>query len=186
MRIRFFWPVCGLWVAMLASTARSDVDPADYQLKSSVRSEQERARLEAGFALDRQQEAAAQQQEEDRAAQQRLAEKAAWDALPYPLRLTRTRCTACHLADNYVNQRHNRVGWELVILRMQYLNQAVLEPGERTVVAQYLAQSYPAEGLAAWAEGLQQLAALLVPLGCWWVWLLLRPRLGKLRRGSSV
>ncbi len=152
----------------------ADIDPADYELKTSVRSEKERKRLEAAFAVDRAREAELQRQEEDREASRLAAEKAAWEALPASVRLTRTRCTACHSADNFVNQRHNRIGWELVVLRMQVLNEAPIGPGERSVIAAQLAESYPASGSTAWVEALQQLAVALLPVCFWLVWKILR------------
>lgn len=159
--------VCGL----MPGIGLADIDPAEYELKTSVRSEKERKRLQAEFAREQQQEAEIQRQDDERETRRQAAEKAAWEALPYPLRLTRTRCTACHAADNFVNQRHNRIGWELVVLRMQVLNEAALGPGERSVIAAQLAESYPASGSAAWMEALQQLAVALLPV---WLWLILK------------
>lgn len=156
----------------------ADVDPADYELKTSVRSEKERKRLEAAFAVDRAREAELQKQEEEREAARLAAEKAAWEALPAPVRLMRTRCTACHAADNFVNQRHNRIGWELVVLRMQVLNEAVLGPGERSMIAAQLADSYPVSGSAAWMEALQQLAVAMLPVWLWLAWKISRARRG--------
>jgi hypothetical protein len=156
----------------------ADVDPADYELKTSVRSEKERKRFEAAFAADRAREAELRRQEEEREAARLAAEKAAWEALPVSVRLMRTRCTACHASDNFVNQRHNRIGWELVVLRMQVLNEAALGAGERSVIAAQLAESYPATGRAAWVEALQQLAVALLPFGFWLVWKSVRTRRG--------
>ena len=156
----------------------ADVDPAEYELKTSVRSEKERKRLEAAFAVDRAREAELQKQEEEREAARLAAEKAAWEALPAPVRLMRTRCTACHTADNFENQRHNRIGWELVVLRMQVLNEAALGPRERSVIAAQLAEFYPARGSAAWTEALQQLAVVLLPVWLWVCWKFLRLRHG--------
>ncbi|MDP2823415.1 MAG: hypothetical protein Q8O52_12165 [Sulfuritalea sp.] len=156
----------------------ADIDPAEYELKTSVRSEKQRKRLEAGFAADRAREAELQSQEEEREGRRLAAEKAAWEALPLPARLTRTRCTVCHAADNFENQRHNRVGWELVILRMQVLNEAPLATGERGAIAAHLAQTYPATGSAALIEALQQLAVALFPVWFWLVWKIARSRFG--------
>lgn len=156
----------------------ADIDPAEYELKTSVRSESERKRLQAEFAREQQQEAERQRQDDEREARRQAAEKAAWEALPYPLRLTRTRCTACHAADNYANQRHNRIGWELVILRMQHFNEAQLRVGERGMIAAHLAEAYPATGRAALSEALQQFAVALLPFWLWLVWKILRPRHG--------
>lgn len=156
----------------------ADVDPADYELKTAVRSEKERKRLEAAFVVDRAREVERQKQEEEREASRLAAKKAAWDALPASVRLIRTRCTVCHAADNFKNQRHNRIGWELVILRMQVLNDAPINPGERSVIAAKLAESYPATESAAWVEALQQLAVALLPVCFWLIWKTLWARHG--------
>ena len=176
MRLAWRLMLLSLLTCLVPRAGLADVDPADYELKTSVRSEKERKRLEAAFAVDRAREAELQRQEAEREAARLAAEKAAWDALPASVRLMRTRCTACHTADNFVNQRHNRIGWELVVLRMQVLNEAPLGSGERGVIAAQLAESYPASGRAAWVEALQQLAAALLPFGLWLTWKFLRAR----------
>lgn len=180
--MRFYRHVILLWLlcCLAARPAFADIDPADYELKTSVRSEKKRKQLEAEFEAEKKTEAARQKQEEDIEAQRIAAEKAAWEALPYPVRLTRTRCATCHVADDYVNQRHNRAGWELVILRMQYMNKAPLAAGERSVIAAYLTESYPATGSAALIEALLQLAVALSPAWLWFAWKH-RSRLGRRR-----
>lgn len=156
--------------------ARADIDPAEYQLKSSVRSAKDSQELQAEFEADRQKEAARRKLEEESAARHLAAEKAAWEALPHAVRLTRSRCAGCHVEGNYMNQRHNRLGWELVILRMQHLNAASLATGERSVIAAHLAQTYPATGGALLIEALQQLAAALTPVWLWLAWNTTRSR----------
>ena len=175
---RCFTGLCmTVWLAGQPATA--DIDPAEYQLQSSVRNDQERKRLQAEFEVDRQKEAALQRRDEEATAQQQAADKAAWDRLPYPVRLTQTRCTLCHEALNYANQRHNRVGWELVMLRMQYVNEATIGAGERSVIAAHLAEAYPALGVESLVEALQQLAVLLSPLWLWLAWKVTRSRWGR-------
>lgn len=175
---RWFRFLC-LLICLTPRPGMADIDPAEYELKTSVRSEKERQRLQAEFAREQQQEAERQRQEDEREARRLAAEKAAWEALPYALRLTRTRCTACHAADNFANQRHNRIGWELVILRMQHFNEAQLGAGERSLIAAHLAEAYPASGKAALGEALQQLFVALLPFWFWLVWKILRPRHGR-------
>ncbi|MBI4936670.1 MAG: hypothetical protein HY846_00345 [Nitrosomonadales bacterium] len=165
------------WLAPQLGLA--DIDPAEYGLKSSVRSEKERQRLQAEFHTDKKREAELQRQEEEIEARRLAAEKAAWDALPYPVRLTKSRCTTCHIADYYTRQRHNRIGWGLVNLRMQYWNGVALTAEERVAIADYLAESYPAAGAAAMLEALLQLAVPLLPLWLWLAWKITRSRFGK-------
>ncbi len=171
----------GLLGWLLSQPAVADIDPAEYELKTSVRSEQERKRLQAEFEVDKQREADRQRMEEEGETRRRAAENAAWEALPYPIRLTRSRCTACHVAGYYMSQRHNRIGWELVILRMQYLNEAPLAAGEPSAIATHLGETYPATGGAALMEALQQLAMALSPVWLWLGWKITRSRLGKRR-----
>lgn len=178
------FPLFGLLACLVPRPGHADIDPSEYELKTSVRSEKERKRLEAGFAADRAREAELQKLEDDREARRLAAAKAAWDALPASVRLTRTRCTACHAADKFENQRHNRIGWELVVLRMQVLNDARLGPGERDVIAAQLAESYPASGSAAWREALQQFVLALLPVWFWIAWRVGRSRFGKGNRES--
>lgn len=178
MRLAWRLMLLFLLTCLVPRVGYADVDPADYELKTSVRSEKERKRLDAAFAVDRAREAELQRQEEEREAIRLAEEKAAREALPASVRLLRTRCTACHAADNYMNQRHNRIGWELVVLRMRVLNEASLGAGERSVIAAQLAESYAATGRAAWVEALQQLAVALLPVWLWLVWKILRARNG--------
>ena len=169
-------------VCMLACLAplggHADIDDREYEFKQSVRSAAERKRLEVEFQAARQAEAELARQEAAQEARRLAAEKAVRDALPFPVRLTQARCTTCHSENNYLNQRHNRVGWELVILRMQVFNAAQLDAGERGIIAGHLAQTRPAAGHDALLESLQQLAALLLPAAVWLGWKFARSRLG--------
>lgn len=162
-----------------AFQASADIDPSDYELKTAVRSEQERNRLKAIFEADMKAEAEQRRQAAEAEAQRIAKEKAAWELLPYPVRLTGTRCAACHIAGNFKEQRHNRIGWELVVLRMQYLNAVKLGDGERGVIAAHLAQIYPVTGFEAVMEALLQ---LLPPIGLWLIWRAVRARLHRRRR----
>lgn len=159
----------------------ADIDPSEYELKTAVRSEKERERLKAEFEADKKRAAALQREEDEKEVNRLAAEKAAWEALPYPAQLTQTRCTVCHATDDYVNQRHNRIGWELSILRMQYLNDAPLAAGERGVIASHLAEIYPATGGAALIEVLLQLAAALFPVWLWFTWKITHLKFGRRR-----
>lgn len=162
------------------SPAWADIDPTEYEPKTSVRSEKERNRLKTIFEADRKIEAEQQKLAAEAEAQRLAAEKAAWEALPYPVRLTLTRCTGCHVADDYMNQRHNRIGWELSVLRMQYMNNAPLAVGERGVIAAHLTESYPATGSAALIEALLQLAATS-PVWLFLIWKATRSQFGRRR-----
>jgi hypothetical protein len=182
MRAGHFFATLCCGACLAAMPALADIDPSEYEVRSSVRSEKERRRLESDFESDRRKEGELQKQAEAEAVQKLAAEKAAWEALPYPVRLTQLRCTICHEAENYVKRRHNRVGWELVLLRMQYLNDTPLGQGERGLIAAHLTEAYPAEGAAAVVEVLQQAGVLLFPLLLWSSWRLIRAR----RKGHAA
>ncbi len=181
MRFKKSFTFLYLLGSLVAQPGLADIDPADYALKSAIRTEKERKRLQAEFDADKKREAELQRQEEEIEARRLASEKAAWEALPYPVRLTRTRCTVCHVAGYYGNVRHNRIGWELVNLRMQYLNDAPLAAGERSMIAAHLTETYPVTGGAALVEALLQIAAALLPLWLWLAWKITRSRLGKSR-----
>ncbi len=68
------------WLAVQPVLA--DIDPADYALKSAVRSEEEHKRLQAEFDADKKREADLQRQEAEIEARRLAAEKIAWEALP--------------------------------------------------------------------------------------------------------
>lgn len=156
----------------------ADIDESEYEIKKSVRSATERKRLEIEFQAAQQAEAELARQEAAQETRRLATEMAAREALPFPVRLTQARCTTCHSEDNYIQQRHNRIAWELVILRMQVLNGAELDGGERGIIADHLAQIRSATGHDALLESLQQLATLLLPAVLWLGWKLTRSRLG--------
>lgn len=173
--------VC-LLVCLAPLCSQADIDDREYEFKKSVRSAAERKRLENEFKAAQQAESESERQSAAQDARRLAAAIAAYEALPYPLRLTQARCTSCHTEDNYINQRHNRLGWELVILRMQLLNDAELGAGERGIIADHLALISSATGHDALLESLQQLAALLLPAVLWLGWKFARAHLGSKRR----
>lgn len=175
-------PLACLLIFLAPLCSQADIDDREYEFKKSVRSAAERKRLENEFKAAQQAEAGLERQAAEQEARRLAVEKAAYEALPYPLRLTQARCTTCHTEDNYINQQHNRLGWELVILRMQLLNDAELYAGERGIIADHLAQISPATGRDALLEPLQQLAALLAAAVLWLGWRFVRARLGSKRR----
>ena len=170
--------VCTLML-LVPAHGHADIDDREYEVNKAVRSAQERQRIEYEFRAAREREAVQERAEAETEARRLAAERAAWEALPFPVRLTHSRCTtSCHTEENYVGRRHNRIGWELVILRMQYLNDAELQDGERGIIAAHLAEAYPATGRAAVIEALQQLVVALLPFWFWLVWKILRSRHG--------
>lgn len=62
------------------------------------------------------------------------------------------RCTRCHNAENFHDKRYGRIGWELVMLRMQFLNGARFEQGERARIRTYLLERKRAEPIWEFGE----------------------------------
>lgn len=133
-----------LVLAAAMAPARAEMEAGDYQVRESLGSpeEQERARrqIEAEIEAERQRAA------ERAAAEQADAAAAAarWAALPPDMRRLKTRCTVCHADENYAGKAYGWLGWQAVILRMQWLNGAALEPGDRDALARHLADTRPA------------------------------------------
>ena len=127
-----------------AGIAGADIDPKEYAAPGAVMSskppERLRAEIEAEIEAERRREAERIQAEQE-AARQRERELA---ARPLAVRLLERRCTVCHEPAYFEDREYTRLGWELVILRMQLLNGAELGAGERSIIAAHLAEERPA------------------------------------------
>ncbi len=147
-RLRALAPLdfCAASVVALcaAGIASADIDPKEYAAPGAVTPakprEQLRAEVEAEIEAERRREAERVQAEQE-AARQRERELA---ARPLAVRLLESRCTSCHEPAYFEDRDYTRVGWELVILRMQLLNGTELGAGERSVIAAHLAARRPA------------------------------------------
>jgi hypothetical protein len=165
-----------LGIALLfafGSWAWADIDVSEYQTKAEPGSEQEQARLKAQIEEEARREAERAQREAEEEAKRIAAERARLEARPYPVRLTERRCTLCHIAGNYTGNRHTWLGWQAVVLRMQYLNHCPLEPGERGVIVAHLAETYPAstaEAMLEWGALVGVLASPLAGVFAFRVW----------------
>lgn len=156
-----------------AGIASADIDPKDYAAPGAVTPskppQQLRAEVEAEIEAERRREAERVQAEQE-AARQRERELA---ARPLAVRLLEARCTACHEPAYFEDREHSRIGWELVILRMQWLNGAELGAGERSVIATHLAEKRPASMVRVLldvAVVLSPIAIVALPLFGWWRW----------------
>lgn len=146
----------GLWWALLATlsvgAARAELDAADYKIEPVIPAGRAREQVRAEIARDIEQEARHAQREAELEARQRAQAEAEEARRPYPQRLLQSRCTLCHPADKYLNQRHTVIGWHLVILRMRWLNRAPIAIEDHAMLASELAQVRPAQGTDALAE----------------------------------
>jgi uncharacterized paraquat-inducible protein A len=128
----------------LPAAAPADVDVSEYQAGGVVRSEAERRALHEQFERERAAEAAREAERQASLRREAEAEAAREAARPYPERLTRQRCTLCHQATHFSQQRHTRIGWALVVKRMVHFNHAPIPADEQPVIVAYLAAAYPA------------------------------------------
>lgn len=161
---------------VLAGPANADLDVGDYAPTAGPASRKEQAQLEPRIVEEQKNEADRVRQEAELNAMQAAAERARLDARPYPLRITEQRCTACHIANFYMQQRHTWIGWSVVTLRMKYLNGAShISEAERETIVAYLTALRSAES----GEALQEYAAVAAvggPLAAVWIGLVLRAR----------
>lgn len=162
------WLVGLLYLGMAICPAIADIDNSAYEAVGVVRNEKERRALQRQFEAERAAEAAREAALEAERQKERHAAAARQAARPYPERLTQQRCTQCHQATNYANQRHTWIGWTLVVKRMVHLNHAPIPAEEHPVIVDYLVETYP----AATEEGIVEyglpLVALALVAGIWW------------------
>lgn len=115
-----------------------------------ARSAAEKARVQREIE-DEKRRAAEREAEEARA---RQAAAARPDTRSPGERLLEARCSACHSADVYAARLHGWLGWHAVVLRMRYLNGAVLTYGEQAAVVAELRRQRPADAADEWGEWL--------------------------------
>lgn len=133
----------GAALALMPLVVTAEMDAEAYQTEAGALSEAERAamraRLAAGIAAER-----AREQEARRAAQAE-AERIATERAARPLgeRLVEARCLTCHDAGQIDRTALGGPGWTVTVLRMEWLNGARLQPGERTAIVAHLAARHP-------------------------------------------
>jgi hypothetical protein len=158
--------------AGLCGSVIADIDSSAYDAGGAIRSEAQREamrrQMDAERAAEQRREAEAAQREAELHAQ-REARQA---ARPYAERLLEAHCTACHGTANYADKRHTVLGWHLVMLRMRYLNGAVIDAEDLGLIRdELLRQHGPTRAewvIESGALGLALAAAAALP------WLLRR------------
>ncbi len=138
--------------AFPAAVGRADVDLSEYQVSRAVSQESERQKLREEFARQRQEEAQREQARADSETRQREAQAALLAARPWPVRLTESKCTACHADNRHLQVGHTWPGWLLVILRMRLFNDAPITAGDMVTISRHLAEASPASPTTAIAE----------------------------------
>lgn len=159
-------------LALLLTSAQMDAntDWGDFDTEMGVLAPDEaarvRARLAAEIASERERQAEARrvaQAEADRLAAERAAR-------PLGERLVEGRCLTCHDAGQIDRTTLGTPGWTVTVVRMEWLNGARLDPGERAVIVAHLAARHPDRNRMEWAVVLLMGAGVAaLGLGAW-VW----------------
>lgn len=138
----------------------AEISAGEYQSGSRRLSPAERAREMQRIELEQAREA--QRERELLAEQERLRKEAAEAQARRPLgeRLIEARCAPCHDIAHVRAQRHGRIGWWTVVARMQWLNGARFEPGERSAIVTHLARTQRAHWAREALEWVVVIAAL--------------------------
>jgi len=130
--------------------------------EAAARQQRERVQREVEEARIR----AEQRERLERIERERLeAERA---ARPVAVQRLEQRCLGCHEIELITLRPRTRLGWHWVVLRMQWLNGAALEPGEHGLIAAHLADRRPAPRRRAIVE--IAAIAIAVAMGAWLVW----------------
>ncbi|MDZ7663334.1 hypothetical protein [Thiohalophilus sp.] len=140
----------------------AEMDAEQYQSREGAPTAEERERLRAEIAAEREaarRREAAEQAEREAARQRRQAIEA---AQPAGRRLYERRCLGCHAPEALAQTRHTRPGWYLTIARMRWLNGAAVSGKEARVISGYLTKQQPLEG---WQRPGEYGLIALLPLG---------------------
>lgn len=150
--------------------AQASTDWGDFETEMGVLPPDEaaemRARIAAEIAAERARDEAAQQAallEAERIAAERAAR-------PLGEQLVEARCLSCHDAGQIDRTSLGAPGWTITVIRMEWLNGARLEPGERAVIVGHLSARNPDRTVMEWAF-VVTVGAAVVALGLGaWVW----------------
>ena len=149
-------------------TARADIDSSAYEPPAAVRPQHERERVRQQIENEAQQQAARERIDAEAQARRLAGERAALEARPYPVKLLEQRCTGCHPADSFSGIRHTPLGWHLVVLRMDWLDGANLDAGDRPVLVAHLSEIQGLAGRDALFELVPISLVLLLALFASW------------------
>ncbi len=153
---------------LLALPGQPGTDWGDFETETGVLPSDEaaeiRARIRAEIAADRARE------DEERRVAQAEAERisVARAARPLGERLVEIRCLTCHDARQIEGTTLGRPGWTITVVRMEWLNGARLEPGDRAAIIAHLAARHPERNRWEWTVLIMGLVAMAVfALGAW-------------------
>lgn len=149
-----------------AATARAEIDERYDGGAKPPLSEYERESVRRAIELEMGAERARAADEARRFEDEMRRIAAEREARPVAVKLLEARCMRCHNAERIETARYGPIGWHATILRMQWINGAFLAPGERGVLAGYLAATRSAPALRVAAEWLALFATTLWLLWC--------------------
>lgn len=131
---------------------RAEMDASDYQVNEFLRSAAEREQVRRVIEAEIEAEQARSERiaADERDAGERIAAERA--ARPRAIRLIEERCSRCHGDQNITDVEAGWLGWQWIILRMQWINGATLLPGERDVLATHFANAGRAGSVRVFAE----------------------------------
>lgn len=131
----------------LPGPTAAEMCSGEYQPGERRLTREQRAQEADRLRREREQAEALQREREAQAERARREEQARLAARPLGVRLVESRCHVCHGADALREHRHGWLGWWAVLLRMELVNGARFEAGERGVIVAHLAAAQPATGL---------------------------------------
>ncbi len=160
--------VLGTALVFAPLAARAELDAEAYQTEAGALTEAERAAMRARLAAEIAEERA--REEVARRAAQAEAERIAVERAARPLgeRLVEARCLSCHDVGQIDRTRLGTPGWTITVIRMEWLNGARMEPGERAVIVGHLSDRHPDRSLVEWAFVVTAGAVMVaIGLGAW-------------------
>ena len=145
--------------------AQANTDWGDFETEMGVLPPDEAAEVRERIAA----EIAAERARDETARQEALleAERIAAERAARPLgeQLLEARCLSCHDVGQIERTSLGTPGWTITVLRMEWLNGARLELGERALIIGHLAARHPDRNRMEWA--LVLVAGVAVGLGGW-------------------
>ena len=143
---------------LMAASVFAEMAGEDYQTDAGALSAEERAAVRARLAEEIAAERARAEETARAAATEARRREAEWAARPLGDRLVETRCLTCHDEGQIDAARFGTLGWTMTVLRMDLLNGAKLERGERSEIVRHLADRNP--GRSRWEWTAASIAAL--------------------------
>lgn len=151
----------------LAQPAQAEMSGEDYQTEAGSLSAEEREAVRKTLAA----EIAAERARDEAAARQSRIEAealaAALGARPAGEQLVEARCLICHDQRQIDAVTFGIIGWNITVLRMQLLNGANLQAGERRLITGYLTARNPGRAVGEWSMAILFLGALVGAVLAW-------------------